>query len=133
MKRITLLTSLVALFVLIAIPASAQEMDPQPDATLDQYTPDATITEAAEEAVKDIIREGGEADGAAAYEAALNAADQAGADKETAEAVAAEVVSDVSEGPEITELPNTGGSPIFALGAGLLIVGGGLLTRRLFS
>lgn len=130
MKRLTLLTSLATLFILIAVPVSAQEVDPRPDAALDQYSPGGTITEAAEEAVKDILKKGGEDNGAAAYEAALNAARQAGAGKETAEAVAAEVVSDKYE---ITELPNTGGSPTFALGAGLLLVSGGLLARRLFS
>lgn len=140
MKKLILLTSLAMAFVLLAAPALAQELEPQPDTTIDQYGPMAPDSElASEEAVKKIIREGGEADGAAAYEAALNAAREAGANAETAEIVATKVVSEASdkpktsEGPEITELPDTGGSSLFVLGTGLLGVGAGLLTRRSFS
>lgn len=140
MKKLILLTSLATLFVMLAVPALAQEVDPQPDATTDQYGvplpsgpggPSLTSEQAAEDAVEDIISKGGEADGAAAYEAALNAAREAGADQETAEVVAAEAVAEVSE-PEITELPDTGGASAFVLGAGLLVMGAGLLARRLF-
>ena len=144
MKKLILLVSLMTLFMVLAVPALAQEVEPQPDATADQYqpgglgSPTTAAEAAAEDAIEDIIGEGGEADGAAAYEAALNAAREAGVDNKTAEMVATEVVADVSEEPgaseepEITELPDTGGAWAFALGAGLLIVGAGLLTRRLF-
>jgi hypothetical protein len=139
MRKLILLTSLMALFVLSAVPALAQEGELQPNATVDQYGPGTADAEvAAENAVKDIIRRGADDDGAAAYEAALNAAREAGTDKDTAVVVAAEAVADVSkepetpEEPEMTELPVTGGALVFALGAGLLLVGGGILARRLF-
>lgn len=140
MKRLLLLASLATLFVLSAVPAFAQEARIQPDTAFDQYNAggaggpgDASIaSDAAEDAVEVIISEGKEADGAAAYEAALNAAREAGADAETAEVVAAEAVAEVSEGPGITELPDTGGVSVFVLGAGLLVVGAGLVVRRLF-
>lgn len=134
MKKLILLASLMTFFILSAVSALAQEVDPQPNATTDQYGPGpaADAEAAAENAVKDIISRGADDDGAAAYEAALNAAREAGTDENTAVVVAAEAVSDVSKEPEMTELPVTGGSSVFALGAGLLLVGGGVLARRLF-
>lgn len=140
LNRLILLASLAAFFVLSTVPALAQGTDVQPNAVSDQYRPDglggpdgpASVADIAEDAVEDIISKGGEADGAAAYEAALNAAREAGVDRETAEVVATEAVAEVSE-PEITELPDTGGVSVFVLGAGLLVVGAGLLTRRLFT
>ncbi|CAN5567043.1 hypothetical protein BH24ACT21_BH24ACT21_11110 [soil metagenome] len=139
MKKLILLASLMTFSILSIVPALAQEVDPQPNATTDQYGPGPADAEAAaENAVKDIISRGADDDGAAAYEAALNAAREAGTDENTAVVVAAEAVADVSEEPEapeepeMTELPVTGGSSVFALGAGLLLVGGGVLARRLF-
>lgn len=136
MKRLLLLTSLAALFVLSSVPALAQETSTQPEAAFDQYGPGGLggpdqAADAAKEAVEDLVSKGKEADGAAAYEAALNAAREAGADAEAAEVVAAEVVAEVSEGPGITELPDTSGASVYILTAGLLI-GAGLLVRRLF-
>ncbi|MGB3634749.1 MAG: LPXTG cell wall anchor domain-containing protein [Rubrobacteraceae bacterium] len=130
MRKLILLTSLMTLFVVFTVPALAQ--DAQPGATTDQYDTTVTSEQAAEVAVKGIIERGEDDDGAAAYEAALNAAREAGADQDTAVVVAAEAVSDVSNDSEMTELPATGGTSVFALGAGLLIAGAGLLTRRLF-
>lgn len=146
MKRLFFLASLAALFVLCTVPALAQEAEVQPDPAFDQYNNvdglggpgGAAAADAAADAVEDIVSDGKEADGAAAYEAALNAAREAGADTETAEVVAAEAVSEVSEEPtvaekyEIAELPDTGGAPTLILGAGLLVAGAGVLTRRLF-
>ena len=195
MKKLISLTSLATLFILFSIPALAQENDAQPDVATDQYPPDMVVAEAAaEQAVRNIVSEGGDANGAAAYSAALNAARETGVDEETAEVVAATAVADVSEEPEtnvpsgepgtsgspeepgtsrspgepgasgspgepeasgspgepeasgspgepeigepprkpdITELPDTGGGPAFVLGAGLLILGAGLLARRI--
>jgi hypothetical protein len=139
MNRLILLTSLAAVFVLSTAPALAQDLNPQPGATTDQYGPTTADEAAAEEAVRDIVSKGQDVDGATAYEAALNAAREAGANQETAEVVAAEAVAEVSEvpeapeEPEITELPDTGGASTFVLGAGLLMAGGGLLAGRLFS
>ena len=48
-----------------------------------------------------------------------------------AEAVVAEV--EAADAAEVTELPDTGGASLFTLGAGALLVGGGLLARRIFS
>ncbi len=133
MKKLILLASLMTFSILSIVPALAQEVDPQPNVTTDQYGPGPADAEAAaENAVKDIISRGADDDGAAAYEAALNAAREAGTDENTAVVVAAEAVSDVSKEPEMTELPVTGGSSVFALGAGILLVGGGVLARRLF-
>lgn len=148
MKKIILMTSLMVLFVLSAVPAFAQEADVQPNVTTDQYGPDITaIQSAADDAIQRIVENGGDTDGAAAYKAALGAARDAGADEATAETVATEAVADISEEPEtsgkekqetpdkkepeMTELPDTGGAMNFALGTGLLVVGAGLLARRI--
>ena len=41
--------------------------------------------------------------------------------------------SDAAESADVTVLPDTGGASLFTLGAGALLVGGGLLARRIFS
>jgi LPXTG-motif cell wall-anchored protein len=52
-------------------------------------------------------------------------------------AVTGEVVESGDNGDngdtEAEELPDTGGASLFTLGAGALLVGGGLLARRIFS
>ncbi|CAN5590931.1 hypothetical protein BH24ACT22_BH24ACT22_01770 [soil metagenome] len=132
MKRLSTLISLAAIFVLSTVPAIAQEVDVPPGATTDQYGPDGgALIELATNAIDDIISKGGDPNGAAAYKAALKAVKDAGADEETAKTVAAEAVADVSKEPEMKELPDTGGSAIYPLGAGLLVAGAGLLAHRI--
>lgn len=131
MKKLTLLISLVTFFVLSAVPAVAQEAGLTSGATTDQYDPIIAVQDAADQAVRDIVNKGEDDDGAEAYAAALNAAREAGADQDTAEVVATEAVAEVSEKPDITVLPDTGGVSLLAVG-GAVLVGGGLLTRRIF-
>lgn len=141
MRKLILLTSLTMLFVTMTTPALAQESESPTDIVEEQYTPSpvgpgTTIQSIAEDAVEGIVSQGQDADGAAAYEAALNAARDAGADEETAEVVAARAVAEVSESEasetEITELPDTGGASTLVLGSVLLLIGAGVLVRRLF-
>lgn len=135
-KRTILLTSLVMILALFAVPALAQDTTFSSGAATDQYpTEDAAASsvDAAIQSVRDVIGEQGEdMKGAEAYAAALNAARDTGVDEETAEVVAAKAVAEVSkelEEPEITELPDTGGAPYSVLVGGFLVVGG-LLARR---
>ena len=155
MKRLATLISLTMIFFLFAVPALAQETSPT-GAVAGQYGPSedaaAASVEAAIDAVEDLVgQEGGNVDGAEAYAAALNAAQETGVDEETAEVVAARAVAEVSEEPvaskpvasekpeasgepaaskkpEITELPDTGGGSVFLLVGGVL-VGAGLFVR----
>ena len=147
MKRLTLLASLAIAFIIFSVPALAQGN------TADQYG-DGGIADsepAARKAVEDLIgEEGADVDGAEAYAAALKAAQNTDLDEETAEAVAAEAVSEISKKPElpkepkmpeepkvskgseeagIIELPDTGGVSYAALAGGILL-GSGLLIRR---
>ncbi len=145
MKRLSTLISVSMIFFLFAVPALAQETGSPLETATDQYGPDNGLTqesaEAAINAVQDLIgQEGTDVDGAEAYAAALNAAQETGVDEKTAEVVAAQAVAEVSEEPEeskepetskkreITELPDTGGVPAFLLAGGIL-VGAGLSLR----
>lgn len=154
-KRLITLTSLTMIFFLFAVPALAQEVTPSETAT-DQYGPGGSGIDMAEDAAINAVegligREGADVNGAEAYAAALNAAQDTGVDTETAEIVAARAVAatdeletsgepetpdepetsdepKASEEPKITELPDTGGVPLFLVCGGVL-AGVGLLAR----
>ncbi len=116
------------------------------DADVDE---DGTITEddaavAEEEAATgtDVNEDGAVASASAsAFASAFASAIAEGATEaeatEVAEVEAAEVAevveSEAAEDADVTVLPDTGGASLFTLGAGALLVGGGLLARRIFS
>ncbi len=120
-------------------PAPTEEETPETPAATPSVTPEAPADEESmvvveekvveaggtpeqAEAVADTVAEGGDT------EAAADAAAEAGAGEAVTEAAveAAEAESDA-----ITVLPDTGGASVFALGAGALLVAGGLLARRI--
>ena len=100
-KRAIALISSAMIFLLLAVPALAQEGGPSQTAT-DQYGPggelEAVAEAAAIQAIEDLIgQDGADVDGAEAYAAALNAAQDTGVDTETAEVVAARAVAATEE------------------------------------
>lgn len=136
MKRLACLAAL-AMTLSLAMPALAQEQRySSGSVTEEQYSPGASISSVKQFAKKAVEKAFEEREsGTDAYEAALTAALEAGVDEVTANAVATEAVSEISEAPEgsatgLTVLPATGGVPWSLLGGGMLVCAG-LLTCSL--
>ena len=133
MKRLACVAAL-AMTLCLAVPALAQEQEAiSGSVAVDQYMQAADAAQIAKRAVEKAFEE--RESGAGAYEAALTAAREAGADEVTATAVATEAVSEMSgtsegSGTGLTVLPATGGVPWSLLGGGTLVCAG-LLSRSL--
>ena len=124
------------MLLLLAVPVMAQSTGSSPVVGGEQYAPGvpgggtvSSVEGSLIQSVKDAVEERNP-DGADAYEAALEAAREAGADGATAQIVATRVVEETSD--EITVLPATGGWPFHVLAVGSLLLTAGVLVRRIF-